>query len=94
MKMIYNKNNIAITETDEEKHFFSYNTLIATYDKKTEIVIIYHDLNDNKIFTQSTTKQFYFFLNNYTTIYLEQNKRNELVKCIEKGEIIQSKELK
>lgn len=64
MEIIENKNNILIAKNNNYITFFSYNLKIATFDTTYKILTLY---GENWNYSQTTTKQFKYFVNNYTS---------------------------
>lgn len=77
MNILENKNNVLIIEQKQQAFFenkaneiinilkfYSYNTYIASYEKENKKLILNGDFWK---YSQTTTKQFKHFINNYTT---------------------------
>ena len=89
MKMLENARNFTILQDEEENiYFFSYKTLIATYNKKANFMELHESLENKDIFTQTTTKQFYYFIDNYTDLYIEDHTKKSIDKLVQSYEIL------
>lgn len=86
-----NKNQFLIKDNNFI-YFQSYDSLVAVYDKKNDIVILGCDWD----YSKTTRKHLYIFLSEYcyfNDLYYKKNKKQYIYNCIKNKKIIYDKNM-